>query len=135
MKRPHMIATITGENMGVLAAVSALLPRLNSSIRVMPLDSFPSYANVRPRRNDAPPHLWESEKRLKTKNRRNSGNKRGETIMASKELEVTTNTYIFAGIGAVIIGALASFALGGLQNTIAAAIVGGLAGGCLGLFF
>ncbi len=55
--------------------------------------------------------------------------------MASKELEVTTNTYIFAGIGAVIIGALASFALGGLQNTIAAAIVGGLAGGCLGLFF
>jgi hypothetical protein len=55
--------------------------------------------------------------------------------MASKELEITTNTYIFAGVGAVIIGGLAAFALGGIPNTIAAAVVGGLAGGCLGLFF
>lgn len=55
--------------------------------------------------------------------------------MAQKELEITTNTYIFAGVGAVIIGALAAFALGGVPNTIAAAVVGGLAGGCLGLFF
>jgi hypothetical protein len=55
--------------------------------------------------------------------------------MASKELEITTNTYIFAGVGAVIIGSLAAFALGGIPNTIAAAVVGGLAGGCLGLFF
>jgi hypothetical protein len=55
--------------------------------------------------------------------------------MASKELEITTNTYIFAGVGAVIIGTLAAFALGGIPNTIAAAVVGGLAGGCLGLFF
>jgi outer membrane lipoprotein SlyB len=42
---------------------------------------------------------------------------------------------LFAGIGAVIIGGLAYAALGGLSNTIAAAVVGGLAGGCLGLFF
>ena len=55
--------------------------------------------------------------------------------MASKELEITQNVYIFAGVGAVVIGALASFALGGMANTIAAAVVGGLAGGCLGLFF
>jgi hypothetical protein len=55
--------------------------------------------------------------------------------MAEKELEITTNTYIFAGVGAVIIGTLAHFALGGVPNTIAAAVVGGLAGGCLGLFF
>ena len=51
--------------------------------------------------------------------------------MADKELEITTNTYVFAGIGAVLLGGLASVALGGLQNTIAAAVVGGLAGGCL----
>ncbi len=55
--------------------------------------------------------------------------------MANKELEITTNTYIFAGVGAVVLGALAALSLGGLQNTIAAAVVGGLAGGCLGLFF
>jgi hypothetical protein len=63
------------------------------------------------------------------------GRGRGERVMAEKELEITTNTYIFAGVGAVIIGTLAAFALGGLPNTIAAAVVGGLAGGCLGLFF
>ena len=40
--------------------------------------------------------------------------------MASKELEMTPNVYIFAGVGAL--------------NTIAAGIVGGLAGGALGLF-
>jgi hypothetical protein len=55
--------------------------------------------------------------------------------MADRELEITTNTYIFAAVGAVIIGTLAAFALGGVQNTIAAAVVGGLAGGCLGIFF
>ncbi len=55
--------------------------------------------------------------------------------MASKELELTPSVYIFAAIGAVIIGGLGSFALGGMMNTIAAAVVGGLAGGCLGLFF
>jgi outer membrane lipoprotein SlyB len=53
--------------------------------------------------------------------------------MADKELEVTTNTYIFAGVGAVLLGGLAAAALGGLPNT--AAVVGALAGGCLGLFF
>ncbi len=53
--------------------------------------------------------------------------------MAQKELEITTNTYIFAGIGAVILGGLASVALGGIPNTIAAAVVGALAGGCLEL--
>lgn len=55
--------------------------------------------------------------------------------MADKELEITPNTYIFAGIGAVLIGGLAYAALGGMQNTVAAAVVGALAGGCLGLFF
>lgn len=55
--------------------------------------------------------------------------------MADKELEITTNTYIFAGVGAIVIGALAALSLGGTANTIAAAVVGGLAGGCLGLFF
>ncbi len=55
--------------------------------------------------------------------------------MAEKELEITTNTYLFAGVGAVVIGGMAAFALGGIPNTVAAAVVGGLAGGCLGLFF
>jgi hypothetical protein len=55
--------------------------------------------------------------------------------MANKEFELTPNVYMFAGVGAVIIGGLAAFALGGVPNTIAAAVVGGLAGGCLGLFF
>ena len=44
--------------------------------------------------------------------------------MADKELEITTNTYIFAGVGALILGGLAAAALGGLQNTIAAGVVG-----------
>lgn len=55
--------------------------------------------------------------------------------MADKEFEITTNTYIFAAVGAVLLGGLAGAALGGLQNIIAAGVVGGLAGGCLGLFF
>lgn len=55
--------------------------------------------------------------------------------MANKELELTTNVYIFAGIGAVLLGGLGMAALGGPMNTIASAVVGGLAGGCLGLFF
>jgi outer membrane lipoprotein SlyB len=54
--------------------------------------------------------------------------------MASKELELTSTTYHMAAIGAVIIGGLAAMALGGVANTIAAAAVGALAGGCLGLF-
>ncbi len=59
----------------------------------------------------------------------------GMETMADKELEITTNTYIFAGVGAIVLGALAALSLGGTANTIAAAVVGGLAGGCLGLFF
>jgi hypothetical protein len=55
--------------------------------------------------------------------------------MASREIELTTNVYIMAGIGAAVLGALGAFALGGPMNTVAAAVVGGLAGGCLGLFF
>ena len=55
--------------------------------------------------------------------------------MADKELKITPNTYIFAGVGAVILGILANIALGGMQNTIAAGVVGGIAGGALGLFF
>jgi hypothetical protein len=52
-----------------------------------------------------------------------------------REWEITTNTYIFAGVGALILGVLAYLSLGGIPNTIAAAVVGGLAGGALGLFF
>lgn len=55
--------------------------------------------------------------------------------MADKELNITPNTYIFAGVGAVILGGLAYASLGGMQNTVAAAVVGALAGGCLGIFF
>jgi outer membrane lipoprotein SlyB len=52
-----------------------------------------------------------------------------------KEWEVTTNTYIFTGVGAVILGGLAYASLGGVPNTIAAAVMRALAGGALGLFF
>jgi outer membrane lipoprotein SlyB len=55
--------------------------------------------------------------------------------MADRELELTPTTYMFAGIGAVILGGLAYVALGGMQNTVAAAVVGALAGGCLGIYF
>ncbi len=61
--------------------------------------------------------------------------KQGVKTMADKELEITTNTYIFAGVGAVLLGGIASFALGGVANTVSAGVVGALAGGCLGLFF
>jgi outer membrane lipoprotein SlyB len=71
----------------------------------------------------------------KTKNKGAALGTEKEIIMADKELEITTNTYIFAGVGAVILGGLAAAALGGLQNTIAAGVVGALAGGCLGIFF
>lgn len=53
----------------------------------------------------------------------------------AKELELTQNVYIFAGVGAAILGALGWFALGGTSNAISAAVVGGLGGGVLGLFF
>jgi outer membrane lipoprotein SlyB len=55
--------------------------------------------------------------------------------MADKELEITTNTYVLAGVGAAILGGIAAFSLGGMANTISAAVVGALGGGCLGLFF
>jgi hypothetical protein len=57
--------------------------------------------------------------------------------MADKEFDpgITPNVYIFAGVGAVLIGGLAAFGLGGLANTISAAAVGALAGGSLGFFF
>jgi outer membrane lipoprotein SlyB len=77
----------------------------------------------------------DEQKRPKTENWAHSRKRGGATIMADRELEITPNTYIFAGIGAVLLGGLAYAALGGMQNTIAAAVVGGLAGGCLGLFF
>ena len=60
---------------------------------------------------------------------------REQRPVTEKEWEITQNTYIFAGVGAVILGVLAYYALGGVPNTIAAAVVGGLAGGALGLFF
>ncbi|HXY57956.1 MAG TPA: hypothetical protein VEH76_05175 [Methylocystis sp.] len=56
--------------------------------------------------------------------------------MGSKELELTTNVYIFAGVGALILGGLGAFAFSGnIPTIISAGVVGGLAGGCLGLFF
>ena len=57
--------------------------------------------------------------------------------MANKngDFEITTNTYIFAGVGGVILAGLAAAALGDMQNIVAAGVVGALAGGCLGLFF
>ena len=51
------------------------------------------------------------------------------------DFEITTNTYIFAGVGGVLLGGLAAAALVGMQNIIAAGVVGALAGGCLGIFF
>ena len=44
--------------------------------------------------------------------------------MADKEFEITTNTYIFAAVGGVLLGGLAGAALGGLQNIVAAGVVG-----------
>jgi hypothetical protein len=57
--------------------------------------------------------------------------------MAEKEFDpsLTPNVYIFAGVGAVLLGGLAAFGLGGMANTISAAVVGALAGGSLGFFF
>ena len=57
--------------------------------------------------------------------------------MADKEFDptLTPNVYIFAGVGAVLIGGLAAAGLGGVANTVSAAIVGALAGGSLGFFF
>ena len=51
------------------------------------------------------------------------------------DFEITTNTYIFAGVGGVLLGGLAAAALGGMQNIIAAGVVGvgtGAAGNSVG---
>jgi hypothetical protein len=79
--------------------------------------------------------LPQGRARCSQNNERTLEAKLGGIYMANKEFELTPNVYMFAGVGAVIIGGLAAFALGGVPNTIAAAVVGGLAGGCLGLFF
>jgi len=56
--------------------------------------------------------------------------------MASKELELTTNVYIFAGVGALVLGALGFWSMSGSPAmTISSGVVGALAGGVLGLFF
>lgn len=55
--------------------------------------------------------------------------------MAEKEFDLTTNVYIFAGVGALLLGALGAAGLGGVANTLSAAVVGGLAGGVLGFYF
>jgi len=56
--------------------------------------------------------------------------------MASKELELTPNVYIFAGVGAAILGFLGYWAMSGsLAMTASSAVVGALAGGALGLYF
>jgi hypothetical protein len=60
----------------------------------------------------------------------------GEHKMASKELELSTNVYIFAGVGALILGALGYWAMSGSPAmTLSSGVVGALAGGILGLFF
>jgi hypothetical protein len=97
------------------------------------LDSQKTCANFCLRRNDAP--LGEGSSQKARKARLFPGNERGVRQMADKEFEITTNTYIFAAVGGVLLGGLAGAALGGLQNIIAAGVVGALAGGCLGLFF
>ena len=53
----------------------------------------------------------------------------------AKEIEVTTNTYIFAGVGALLLGGMGAAALGGLANTVSSAVVGGLIGACFSIFF
>ena len=57
--------------------------------------------------------------------------------MADKgfDLDLPTNVYIFAGVGALVLGALGAFGLGGLANTLSAGVVGALGGACLGFFF
>jgi hypothetical protein len=57
--------------------------------------------------------------------------------MADKEFDptLTPNVYIFAGVGAVLLGGLAAFGLGGMFNIVSAGVVGALAGGSLGFFF
>jgi len=80
-------------------------------------------------------HKSGAKRQEKTKHKARLWERKGVKVMAEKELEITTNTYIFAGVGAVLLGGLAAAALGGLQNTIAAGVVGALAGGCLGIFF
>jgi len=56
--------------------------------------------------------------------------------MASKELELTQNVYIFAGVGALLLGGLGAWAFSGnVAGIVSPAIIGGLAGGVLGLFF
>jgi hypothetical protein len=52
-----------------------------------------------------------------------------------KEIELNQNVYIFATVGALILGGLGWFALGGAANAASSAVVGALAGGSLGIFF
>jgi hypothetical protein len=63
------------------------------------------------------------------------GNEQGVESVAEKEFELTPKVYMFAGVGALIVGGIGAAALGGLANTVSAGLVGGLAGGILGLFF
>jgi hypothetical protein len=106
---------------------AAAIPSLRQARR-NPLDRSAIHASLCLRQYDARVSLWGKAPDKAQHHERNDE-------MASKELEITSTTYIMAGVGAVIMGGLAAAALGGLQNTIAAAVVGGLAGGCLGLFF
>ena len=99
------------------------------------LDSPKSCATFCLRRNDAPRAGKTKDAPKSKKIRAPLGNERGVRDMADKEFEITTNTYIFAGVGGVILAGLAAAALGGMQNIVAAGVVGALAGGCLGLFF
>ena len=92
------------------------------------------------RRNDAPEGARERAERIKANQTVRAGSEethRGEKKMSNKngDFEISTNTYLFAGVGGVLLGGLAAAALGGMQNIFAAGVVGALAGGCLGLFF
>ncbi len=53
-----------------------------------------------------------------------------------KELTLTPKVYIFALVGAVVLGGIGGGVLNsGAVGTFSAAIVGALSGGALGLFF
>jgi outer membrane lipoprotein SlyB len=58
---------------------------------------------------------------------------KGSEPVAMNEFEISTKTYIFAGIGAILFGGMGA-ALGDPTNAVSAAIIGALGGGMLAFF-
>jgi hypothetical protein len=89
------------------------------------------------RRNDSPAKTGRERTRHERTIRRDAPETKGVTKMAEKEFEpaLSTNVYIFAGVGALLLGGLGAAGLGGVANTLSAAVVGCLAGGVLGFYF